>query len=195
MLVTIGQILKPRGLKGELKVEILYNRPAVFNDLAEVFINDTKYAVTKSSVQNGFAYVNLRGIDTIEKAEPFRNKEIQVRAENLHLADDEVLSTDLIGFAVVHNGQNIGRINAVENYGAGDVFEIAVTGQGFVQIPNEDDFILETNMTQKTLTLTPNALQTEIIWNVALDNFIVVSGNVCAVRKQYYRAGGQGRED
>lgn len=161
MLVTIGQILKPRGLKGELKVEILYNRPAVFNDLAEVFIKDTKYVVTKSSVQNGFAYVNLHGIDTIEKAEPFRNKEIQVRTENLHLADDEVLSTDLIGFAVVHNGQNIGRINAVENYGAGDVFEIAVTGQGFIQIPNEDDFILETNMTQKTLTLTPNALQTE----------------------------------
>lgn len=163
MLVTIGQILKPRGLKGELKVEILYNRPVVFNDLQEVFIDDTKYAVVKSSVQNGFAYINLRGVDIIEKAERFRNKEIRVATEHLHLAADEVLSTDLIGFAVWHNGKKIGVVNSVENYGAGDFFEIAVTGAGFIQIPNEDDFILETNMTQKTLTLTPNALRTEIV--------------------------------
>lgn len=163
MLVTIGQVLKPRGLKGELKVEILYNRPQVFNDLTEVSIDGTKYAVTKSSVQNGFAYVNLQGVDVIEKAGRFRNKEIRVATDSLHLAADEVLSTDLIGFTVIHNGKPIGTVKSVENYGAGDFFEIAVTGVGFVQIPNEDDFILETNMTQKTLTLTANALRAEIV--------------------------------
>ena len=36
MLVAIGTILKPRGLHGELKIEITYNRPAVFNDLKSV---------------------------------------------------------------------------------------------------------------------------------------------------------------
>ena len=161
MLVTIGQILKPRGLKGELKVEILYNRPVIFNELTEVFVGDVKYAVTKSSVQNGFAYVNLQGIDAIEKAERFRNQEIRVESSELNLAEDEVLSTDLIGFKVLHNGKEIGTIKSVENYGAGDFFEIAVTGVGYIQIPNEDDFVLETNMTQKTLTLTPNALRAE----------------------------------
>ena len=163
MLVTIGQILKPRGLKGELKVEILYNRPQIFNDLKEVYLDGNKYPVVKSSVQNGFAYLNLQDITVIEKAERFRNKLVQVKADSLQLAADEVLSTDLIGFAVVHNGKKIGTVKAVENYGAGDFFEIAITGAGFVQIPNEDDFIMETNMTQKTLILTANALSAEII--------------------------------
>lgn len=163
MLVLVGQILKPRGLKGELKVDILTNRPLVFNDLHTVFIDKVKYTVVKGSVQNGFAYVNLQGIDTIEKAENFRNKNILIEAADLPLKADEVLSTELIGFTVIHDGKKIGTVKAVENFGGGDFFEIAVTGVGFIQIPNEDDFIAETNMTARTLTLTPNALQEELV--------------------------------
>lgn len=163
MLVTIGTVLKPRGLKGELKVEILYNRPAIFNDLTKVYLGNRPYQVNKSSVQNGFAYLYLDGVTTIEQAEVFRRQEVKVESDTLQLADDEVLSTDLVGFAVIHLGKKIGKVEAVENYGGGDFFEIALTGAGYVQIPNEDDFIVETNMTDHTLTLTPNALAAEIV--------------------------------
>lgn len=163
MLVTIGTVLKPRGLKGELKVEILYNRPAIFNDLKTVYLGNRPYAVTKSSVQNGFAYLYLAAVTTIEQAEVFRRQEVKVESDTLQLADDEVLSTDLVGFTVIHLGKKIGKVEAVENYGGGDFFEIAVTGSGYVQIPNEDEFIAETNMTDRTLTLTPNALAAEIV--------------------------------
>ena len=163
MLVAIGTVLKPRGLQGELKIGITYNRPAVFSDLKTVSISGHTYNVVRGSVQNGFAYLRLDGIDTIEKAEKFRNQEIMVESTSLRLQADEVLSSDLIGFDVVHLGKKIGTVTAVENYGGGDFFEIAVTGKEFVLLPNEDDFIAETNMTTRTLVLTPRALESELV--------------------------------
>lgn len=163
MLVTIGTVLKPRGLKGELKVDITYNRPQIFNDLTDVVINNQTYQVAAGSVQNGFGYLRLVGIDTIEKAEPFRNQTVAVAETALHLQADEVLSSQLVGLTVIHQGKKIGTVKAVENYGGGDFFEIAVTGQGFVQIPNEDDFIIETNLIDRTLTLTDRALDVELV--------------------------------
>lgn len=163
MLVTIGTVLKPRGLKGELKVEILYNRPTIFNNLTSVVIGNRSYLVQKSSVQNGFAYLFLVGVATIEQAETFRRQAVKVASDTLQLAADEVLSTDLIGFSVIQRGKKIGTVQAVENYGGGDFFEIALTGAGYVEVPNEDDFIAETNMTERTLTLTANALEAEMV--------------------------------
>ncbi len=163
MLVTIGTVLKPRGLKGELKVEILYNRPAVFNNLKTVYLHDRPYQVEKSSVQNGFAYLYLTMVTTVEQAEKLRRQEVKVAVDDLQLADNEVLSTDLVGFTVIHLGKKIGKVQAVEKYGGGDFFEIAWTGAGYAQIPNEDDFIAETNLTDHTLTLTPNALAAEMV--------------------------------
>ena len=163
MLVAIGTILKPRGLQGELKIGITYNRPAVFNELKTVSVGGHIYHVVRGSVQNGFAYLRLDGIDTIEKAEKSRNQELLVESTALHLQADEVLSSDLIGFDVVHLGKKIGTVTAVENYGGGDCFEIAIDGKEFVLLPNEDDFIAETNMTTRTLVLTPNALESELV--------------------------------
>ena len=163
MLVAIGTVLKPRGLQGELKIGIEYNHPEVFNDLTTISLHGQTYAVERGSVQNGFAYLRLNGVDSIEKAEKLRNQTVMVEDSALHLQADEVLSSELIGFDVVHQGKKIGTVTAVENYGGGDFFEIAVTGKEFALIPNEDDFILETNLTTRTLVLTPNALESELV--------------------------------
>ena len=163
MLVAIGTVLKPRGLQGELKIGMTYNHPEVFNTLCTVSLNGKVYSVDRGSVQNGFAYLRLVGIDSIDKAEKLRNQIVKVEESDLHLQDNEILSSELVGFNVMHNGKLVGEVVAVENYGAGDFFEIAITGKEFVLIPNEDDFILETNVTTRTLVLAPNALESELV--------------------------------
>ena len=163
MLIAIGTVLKPRGLQGELKIGMTYNHPEVFNELTQVSLKGKTYAVERGSVQNGFAYLRLVGIDSVEKAEQFRNQKVMVEESALHLQDNEILSSELIGFEVMHMGKIVGEVVAVENYGAGDFFEIAITGKEFVLIPNEDDFILETNVTTRTLVLAPNALEAELV--------------------------------
>jgi 16S rRNA processing protein RimM len=162
--VCVGKILRPRGLTGELKVGILTNRPDVFAAVRSIYIGDNEFIVNRGSVQNNFAYLNLEGVNTVELADKFRNKEIYIDAADMPLSADEVLSTELIGFAVLNiKGERIGSVKAVEDYGGGVFFEIAVTGAGYVQIPNEDEFILETDMANKTITLTDNALLEETV--------------------------------
>jgi 16S rRNA processing protein RimM len=162
--VLIGRILRPRGLKGELKVEILTNILFVFSSVQKIFIDGREYEVAKGSVQNGCAYINLSGIDSIEKAEKFRNKEIYINADEIKLNDGEVLSDDLIGFAVFGaDGKKIGVVKNIENYGGGDFFEIAATGLGYIQIPNESEFISETNMREQKIILTDAALNSETV--------------------------------
>ncbi len=163
MLVAIGTVLKPRGLQGEIKVGMTYNHTEIFNELTTVSLNGKTYNVDRGSVQNGFAYLRLSGIDSIEKADKLRNQTVMVEESALCLQDNEILSSELIGFDVVHMGKKVGSVVSVENYGAGDFFEIAITGKEFVLIPNEDDFIMETNVTTRTLVLTPNALESELV--------------------------------
>jgi 16S rRNA processing protein RimM len=154
--VLIGQVLRPRGLRGELKTN------AAFAELTKVYIDGREYKVDRSSLQNKFVYLCLAGVDSIEKAEKFRKKEIYVNENDLKIADDEVFADDLIGFAVLNaNGEKIGKLKSVDDYGGGVFFEIAVAGVGYVHIPNEDEFITETNMKNKTITLTINALHSE----------------------------------
>ncbi len=51
------------------------------------------------------------------------------------LAEGEYYHADLIGLAVVSGGVAIGRVAGVENYGAGDLLDIALTGGGSVMVP------------------------------------------------------------
>ena len=40
------------------------------------------------------------------------------------LGADEYYQSDLIGFTVVRNDENIGRVACFQNYGAGDIIEL-----------------------------------------------------------------------
>jgi len=155
MKYLIGKILKARGLKGELKVQILTNITNVFGKLPHVYLGATqdsaeKYIVTKSSVQNEFAYLFLKDVDSVERAEDFRGMEIYVDKSQLAIADDEILASDLVGCVVVtENGKSLGTVQEVVNYGGSDFLKFGKD----VEIPYEDEFIVETNMTEKKVII------------------------------------------
>ena len=67
--LTIGKVLKPRGLKGELKFETYSSDPARFSCLKKLGIDNTEYAVERISVEGNVAYCVLLGVDSVEKAE------------------------------------------------------------------------------------------------------------------------------
>ncbi|MDR0461937.1 MAG: hypothetical protein LBG88_01220 [Christensenellaceae bacterium] len=87
------------------------------------------------------------GIDTIDKAEMFRGVPLYVNRADLKLGADEILATDLVGFVVVdESGKKLGVIKSVDDYGGGDVIDC-----GTFSFPYEDDFVIETNMTERKL--------------------------------------------
>ena len=149
----IGKILKPRGLRGELKVQILTNITSVFDNLTSAYIGtnpreNQKYTVEKSSIQNEFAYISIKDVTTVERAENFREMQIYVDKTQLRIDDDQILIQDLIGFTIVDTkGKKIGVLKEVENYGGSDFLNC---GDG-IEIPYEDEFIVETNISDRKI--------------------------------------------
>jgi len=149
----VGKILRPRGLKGELKVQILTNIESVFVNLKTVYVgkdasSTEEFKVQKSSVQNEFAYLFIEGVVSVEKAENFREKQVFVEKEVLAISDDEVLASDLLGFEVVDfQGKKLGVLKSIENYGGSDFLNLGEQ----IEIPYEDEFIMETNMSEKKI--------------------------------------------
>ena len=148
-----SHILKPRGLKGEIKCAGFSPVPAV------VIINDTEYRVKNASDYDGFTYLFLEGVDTIERAELLRGRDIFVRRADIELADDEILVGDLVGYTIIDEaGKTHGTVRAVENYGAGEIIE-ATGANGAFSFPYEDAFVVETHTKKRTLCVRPSVFQ------------------------------------
>lgn len=156
-LIVVGKVLKPRGLKGEVKIQVMINKTDVFFAARKVIVGKKTYKIVTGSVQGEFAYCCFEGINSVEAAEQLRGLFVQIERIDLKLADDEILATDLIGFEVKSdNGLSYGIIKDIENYGGGD---IVVTEQ--CSFPYEDDFVIETNMSDKSLIIRANMLLEE----------------------------------
>lgn len=127
-MYIIGKVLKPKGLKGELKVEIITSFPEHFLDLKEVNIkNDLNwktYPVAAASLRDRFAFLKLKGIDSIKSAEALRNQFLYISEQDLTaLAENEFYQHDLVGLQVFDEQDNLlGEIIDVESYAANDVY-------------------------------------------------------------------------
>ena len=73
--LIIGQVLKPQGIRGELKIKTFTDFPEDVKAFKTVYIDDTPYKILSFRVGNdGAAYVGLRGIPDRNAAELFRGK-------------------------------------------------------------------------------------------------------------------------
>lgn len=77
--LTIGKVLKPRGLKGELKIETYSSDSARFSHLKQLKIDAKEYIVKNISLEGAIGYVTLDTIDDVDKAEALRGKFITAK--------------------------------------------------------------------------------------------------------------------
>ena len=132
--ICIAKILKPQGIKGEVKAQPLTNVLAVFKSIENVIISEKEYKIQKISLRKGFLYIKFQGIDTRNDAENLRNQFIKVDKSKLEDAkqEDEFFIDDLIGMVLNDKeGNFVGQIVDVENYGAGDIFIIEKMAEAF----------------------------------------------------------------
>ena len=123
--LTIGKVLKPRGLKGELKIELYASDTARFSHLKRLKIDGIEYGIDRISPEGAIGYVSLEGIDTVEKAEALRGKLITANRNDLpKLPDGKYYIVDMIGLDVVVSGEVVGEVCDVLQYGSADVYVV-----------------------------------------------------------------------
>ena len=118
--VTLAVIIGAHGVGGEVRLKVFAE-----NLSAHKHFNDG--ALTLKSVRDGNNVIaRFAEIADRTTAERMRGTELTVPRDALPpLADGEYYHADLIGLPAVSTaGDDLGRVVAVENFGAGDVIEI-----------------------------------------------------------------------
>ncbi len=145
--LTIGKIVRPHGIKGELKVIPTMQDLSFLDYIENLVIDDQAYAVENVKFVKDAFVVKLEGIDSIEDAEKFRDKKIGVRREDLEKDDkNDFYAEDLIGCKVYLDKDNryIGKIADIQNYGSADVV-VLQDGTEELMCPMVDGLIFSTD--------------------------------------------------
>ena len=133
----VGKALRPRGLKGELRFELYTSDPMRFRSVQQFKLGDTAFDVEKISVEGDFAYIKFIGIDSVEEAEKYLGKSLYEKSSELpKLGGDKVYIADIIGCDVIVDGDNIGELVDVLQYGSADVYVVKLLDKsGTVNFP------------------------------------------------------------
>lgn len=165
MFITVGRVLKPQGINGEVKIQPLTDDPTRFKKLKVLYIDGAPFDIRSLRLSEGFVYVKLNGIDDRNAAETLRGKNADIDRVNAKpLEDGEYFIADLIGSAVVtQDGARLGKVVDVTAYGAASV--CTVKGEHTFSFPFVKKVIVSFDEESKILTLDGEALK-----EVAVEN-------------------------
>lgn len=157
-MYVVGKVLKPQGIKGELKVEVITSFPEHFTKLKKLYIIDKEpYSLRLESVKSrqGFVFVKFEKIDNIEQAEKLRGQYLYIPEEELYpLAKDEYYHHQLIGLKIFsEDGEYIGELKEIESYAANDVYIVEDESNGKLLIPAIKDIIKKIDLNARRITI------------------------------------------
>lgn len=157
-LVLLGRIGAAQGLRGELRITTFTESPD--NIAAYGPLRDAKGRSFEIETLRGLkgtqVVVRLAGVDDRTAAEALNGVELFIDKALLPATDeDEWYFEDLIGLkAVAPDGSEIGEIASVQNFGAGDLLEIRLSGsQGTVFLPFTEAAVPEVDIKAGRLTV------------------------------------------
>ncbi|MDR0898721.1 MAG: ribosome maturation factor RimM [Oscillospiraceae bacterium] len=158
--LVVGEIARPQGVRGELKIKPLTDDPERFYDLKRVFLQGEARALHCTRVHAGFAYARLEGVYSREAAEALRGELLKIhRDDAVPLADDTDFICDLIGCrATDTEGVDHGLLTDVLQPGGVDVY-VFEGKKGQLMVPALRRAVPEVNVREKRILLDADALR------------------------------------
>jgi 16S rRNA processing protein RimM len=158
--LSVGQIVKTVGLRGEVKVyPLTHFRGSRFKKGNHVFVlNDKNEVIRDLTIKNHqqkdtVDIISFYEIATIEEAEKLINAYLNVIKDRSFLKKDEYFYSDLIGNDVFFdNGQEIGKVIKVEEYASYVTLRIKTSGKD-VLVPFVNRFVNEVNLEEHKIVI------------------------------------------
>lgn len=155
--LLLGEILRPHGIRGELRMRILTDYPERISELDAVYFgkkaddpSPIPYEIQHIRITQGYGLLKLKELFNRNQAEEMRGLFVMIRTEDaVPLEDDELYLFQLIGMEVyLESGELFGVLHEVLETGANDVYIVKTKKHGEVLIPAIDDAIIETDVEQ-----------------------------------------------
>jgi len=151
---VVGRVLRPHGIRGELRVEIFTDYPERLGQHACFYLASPdspgavqRYSVEKLRRHRGALLLKLGSCDDRNAADALRGRLVQIPIEAaVPLEEGEYYHFQLIGVRVeTESGEWLGQVVEVLATGANDVY--VVRGPwGEVLLPAVDDVVLELDL-------------------------------------------------
>lgn len=150
--LTVATVIKPQGIKGELKVYPLVDDENSLKKLKSVIISGVTYNSVSWRICAGGCFLTIADINDRNKAELLRGAEVTVMRKDLPIADDRMYITDIIGLTVkTDDGKEIGVLTDVLKAHT-DVF-VLKTKKGELMFPSVKGVIKDVDFTNGVITL------------------------------------------
>ncbi|HWQ40962.1 MAG TPA: ribosome maturation factor RimM [Desulfosporosinus sp.] len=136
--VLIGEVLRPHGLGGEMKIYPLTSDPERFLKLQEIILwrgeINQHFKIISARVQMGLVFLIVEGIDNIDQAEKYRGWEVRIDRSEVPPLKEGWYYFELEGMQVYEEDVLLGTLEQVLETGANDVYLVRGT-KGEICIP------------------------------------------------------------
>ena len=133
--IRVARIGAAHGVRGEVRLWPFTQDPMAVAAYGPLETEDgaRRFTIENLRAAKDHLVARIAGVDDREAAEALRNLDLFVPREQLPAIDepDTYYHVDLVGLAAVTaNGEAVGTVTAVHNFGAGDIVEIAPASGG-----------------------------------------------------------------
>ena len=151
--LKIGLIVKPQGIRGEVKVQPLTDDINRFKNLKEVLIDGKVHRVLSSVIGGNSVFLALSEIPDRNVAETYRGKFLCVTRENaLPLEEGRYFIVDIIGCELyTDDGEKVGEITDVFSAHT-DIFTVKCVDGRVMRFPYLNDTVKKVDVVNKAIT-------------------------------------------
>ena len=155
-----GKVINTHGVRGALKVEHYCDSSEIFAAIKKIYLKKgqeyTAFSVRRTVRFGHMMLLELDGVDSLDMAVDFKNKEIFAHREDIPIDENAVFLSDLIGLPVTdaETGRIYGTVTDVQESPAANLFVIKAEDGREVLLPDVPPFIREAN-NEKGLFITP----------------------------------------
>ena len=163
--LEVFEVVKPKGIKGELKVRILADNILSVNKIKTLYDKFGNIVTVKliKDAGGGFAFLTLDGVVNRNDAELLRGVIYYAEKGDIKKSKTSYFITDLIGLSVCANGEEIGVIKDVLK-GNVDMFVLSDKDGKTVYIPYLKQLNPIVDLQNKTLTVDGEKLKDVIYY-------------------------------
>ena len=169
--LAVGRILRPHGLRGEVRVEIHTDDPERFALLEHVTLartqvepgpaglqsaapGTTRYTLEGHRFHSNWVLLKLAGIDDRTQAEALRDLWVWITPEQaIPLDEGEIYLHDMLELEVVTDeGEVLGQVVQIIETGANPVYVVRGP-RGEILLPDTDEVILDVDLEAQQVTV------------------------------------------
>lgn len=129
--LIIAEVLKPQGIRGEIKVKTFTDAPENVKAFKTVYIDGNPYKILSFRVgSDGAAYLGLRGVPDRNAAELLRGKTIEGERDDGPILDEgQYYIVDILGLSCqTEEGETLGVVTDISNFSS-DIYTIEKAGK------------------------------------------------------------------